>query len=154
MSGEALEAALGRAYRYLGHRDRTRAELRRHLLGKGVTEEIAIAAVEELAVQGYVDDARFAHRYAEDKRRLDSWGNDRIERRLGELGVEREHIAAALAAVGDGELEAAVELLRRRFPAPPRSERERERALGLLVRRGYDLELAYDAVRAHGRAAA
>jgi hypothetical protein len=27
------------------------------------------------------------------------------------------------------------------------SERERERALGLLVRRGYPLELAYEAVR-------
>ena len=30
-------------------------------------------------------------------------------------------------------------------------ERERERALGLLVRRGYPLELAYDAVRAAER---
>ena len=31
------------------------------------------------------------------------------------------------------------------------SERERERALGLLVRRGYALELAYEAVRAAER---
>jgi hypothetical protein len=31
------------------------------------------------------------------------------------------------------------------------TKRERERALGLLVRRGYSLELAYDAVRAAER---
>ena len=34
---------------------------------------------------------------------------------------------------------------------PPADERGRERALGLLVRRGYALELAYDAVRAFER---
>jgi regulatory protein len=43
-------------------------------------------------------------------------------------------------------------LLRRRFPSPPDDDRGRDRALGLLVRRGYDLEMAYDAVRAFGRA--
>ena len=34
---------------------------------------------------------------------------------------------------------------------PPDSDRERDRALGLLARRGYELELAYDAVRAFER---
>ena len=154
MSAEALDTALQKAYRYLGHRDRTVAELRKHLLAKGVPEEIAEAALDELGELGYVDDARFARQFAEDRRNLDAWGGERIERRLLDLGVDRELVAAAVAAGGEGELDAAVELLRRRFPAPPATERERERALGLLVRRGYDLELAYDAVRAHGRRAA
>ena len=151
MSGEALETALQRAYRYLGHRDRTVAELRKHLTGKGVPEEIAEAAIAELIEQGYVDDARFARQFAEDRRKLDAWGSDRIERRLLDLGVGREHVAAALDATGETEMDAAVELLRRRFPAPPETDRDRDRALGLLVRRGYELELAYDAVRAFER---
>jgi regulatory protein len=158
---EALETALQRAYRYLGHRDRTVAELRKPLVGKGAPEAIAERAIEELLAQGYVDDARFAARFAEDRRRLDAWGADRIERRLRELGVGRSEIAAALAGLaaaadeeGLGEMDAAVALLRRRFPAPPESDRDRERALGMLVRRGYDLDLAYDAVRALGREAA
>lgn len=153
-STEALDTALQKAYRYLGHRDRTVAELRKHLLGKGITEELAEAAVADLVELGYLDDARFARQFAEDRRNLDSWGSDRIERRLLELGVDREQVVRAVAAGGEGELDAAVELLRRRFPAPPQTERDRERALGMLVRRGYDLELAYDAVRAHGRRAA
>lgn len=155
MSGsDALDTALQQAYRYLGHRDRTVAELRRHLLGKGVPAAVAAAAIEELIELGYADDARFARQFAEDRRNLDAWGGDRIERRLLELGVDRAQVAIAVAAGGEGELDAAVELLRRRFPAPPETDRDRDRALGLLVRRGYDLELAYDAVRAHGRRAA
>jgi regulatory protein len=39
-------------------------------------------------------------------------------------------------------------VLRRRFPAPPSDDGERRRALGVLVRKGYGLELAHDAIRA------
>ena len=44
-------------------------------------------------------------------------------------------------------------LLARRFPVPPDSPRDRERALGFLVRKGYEPELAYDALRRHAKAA-
>ena len=100
--------------------------------------------------QGYVDDARYARTFAEDRRKLDDWGPERIERRLLALGVDAELVTDALS-VRDaaGELDAAVALLRRRFGAAiPADDRERERALGMLARKGYDLELAYDAVRA------
>ena len=40
-------------------------------------------------------------------------------------------------------------LLARRFPEPPATPRERDRALGVLVRKGYALELAHDALRRH-----
>ncbi|HVS28179.1 MAG TPA: RecX family transcriptional regulator, partial [Solirubrobacteraceae bacterium] len=74
--------------------------------------------------------------------------SERIERRLTALGVEPELIAAALSDGDSGELEAAVALLQRRFPTVPADERERARALGLLLRKGYELELAHDAIRA------
>jgi regulatory protein len=143
-----LQRALDLCYRQLGRRDRTVAELHRHLANKAVEPETINEATEELTRQGYLDDARYARRYAEDRRALDDWGPERIERKLRAAGVEREHIDAALAARdGEGELEAAVALLQRRFREIPETDRERERALGLLVRKGYDLELAYDAVR-------
>ena len=147
---DALEAA----YRYLGRRDRTVAEVRRHLEGKGAEPAEADAAIEELRTQGYLDDARYARQFAEDRRTVDGWGAERIEARLLAAGIARElAVEAARAGAGD-ELAAALTLLRRRWPIPPADDRERERALGLLVRRGYELELAYDAVRAHGREAA
>jgi len=147
----ALELAVG----HLGKRDRTAAEIRRHLRGKDIGEPAADAAVAELVRMGYLDDARYARVFAEDRRALDAWGPERIERRLLELGVDREHIAEAIGARdGESELEAALELLRRRVRVAPANERERERALGMLVRKGYDLDLAYDAVRAYERASA
>ena len=142
----ALELAVG----HLNKRDRTAAEIRRHLLGRDISGPAAEAAVAELERMGYLDDARYARTFAEDRRGLDAWGAERIERRLLELGVDREHVAAAVGERdGTDELDAAVALLRRRLGgAIPATERERQRALGLLARKGYDLELAYDAVRA------
>ncbi|HEV2999562.1 MAG TPA: regulatory protein RecX [Solirubrobacteraceae bacterium] len=144
--------AVDLAFRFIAQRDRTVAEVRRQLERKGVREDAIDAAVAELTEQGYLDDARYARRFAEDRIALDGWGSDRIERRLAELGVDRDHIAAALRGRDFGtELDAALALLRRRWRQPPATDRERDRALGFLVRKGYDLELAYDAIREHER---
>jgi len=148
---DSLDDALGRVYRYLGHRDRTVAEVRQYLLGRNIGEETVESAIDELKSQGYLDDARLAQRFTEDRRTLDAWGSERIERRLTELGVDRELIAAALTVGESGELDTAVEFLRRRFPIPPENDRDRDRALKMLVRKGYPLELAYDAVNALSR---
>ena len=53
----------------------------------------------------------------------------------------------ACAREPDDEIDAAVALLRRRVRSAPADARDRQRALGLLVRRGFELELAHDAVR-------
>ena len=147
-----LQGALDLSFSYLGHRDRTVAEVRRHLERKRVEPAGIEGAISELQRLDYLDDARFARRFAEDRRRLDAWGAERIERRLLALGVEPA-IAAEAAGAGEAhdELAAALTLLRRRIVRPPESDRERDRALGLLARRGYELDLAYDAVRAFER---
>jgi regulatory protein len=152
---ERLERALELAFRHLARRDRTVLEVRRHLVSRGVDEGTVEAALAELGVQGYLDDARYAARFAEDRRSIDAWGGERIARRLLDAGVAREHVEAALCDREEAEeIEAAVAVLRRRLPEPPRTDPARERALGLLVRRGYELELAYEAVRAFERHAA
>ena len=149
----AVARALDLAFRHLGRRDRTEMEIRRHLAGRGIGERESDAAVRELVHQGYLDDARYARVFAEDRRSLDGWGPERIERKLLAAGVDRELVAAALGARdGADELDAAVALLARRYREAPADDRERERALGMLARKGYDLELAYDAVRAFERA--
>jgi regulatory protein len=154
-SEERLQHALELAYRYLARRDRTVTEVRGRLEAEQLEDEVVDAAVRELEEHGYLDDARYAQRFAEDRRTLDAWGPERIERRLLAVGVDPRLIAAALGERGAAEeLEAAVAVLRRRFPRAPADDRARDRALGLLVRKGYDLELAYDAVRAYERDAA
>ena len=63
--------------------------------------------------------------------------------------------ALALWRAGSAEaarqkLEAATALLDRRLTAPPGDDRERARAFGILIRAGYESEVAYDAIRACG----
>jgi regulatory protein len=150
---ERLEKALGLAYRHLGKRDRTVADVRGHLTAKDTPDAIVDDAIAELRTQGYLDDARFARRFAEDRRSLDGWGSERIAQRLRAAGVPAGDIEAAMATAvpaGD-ELDAALEVLSGRFPEPPEELRDRQRALGMLVRRGYELELAHEALRIYAR---
>jgi regulatory protein len=152
---DPLDHARTLAWRALNKRDRTIDEVGGMLLGKRVEPAVADQVVTELIELGYLDDARYAHRFAEDRRRLDGWGSERIARRLRELGVDRELIDAALDAQDpEEEMAAAVELLRRRCPDPPTTRAERDRALGILIRRGYAPDLAFDALRRHAGAEA
>ena len=143
------------AYRAISTRDRTVAELRAYLERRRVEPEAIEHAVSELRTAGYLDDARFAQRFAEDKRHLERWGSERIARDLRRRGVAPELIEAAVSGQERGdELHAAIELLAMRIPVPPVGARERDRAWRMLVRKGYEPDLAYEAVRAHGRQAA
>jgi regulatory protein len=145
-----LQHALDLAFGYLGRRERTVLEMRRYLEGKRIEPSAIDEALSHLQQEGYLNDARFAQQFADEKRLLEEWGADRIERRLLALGVPAEHIRSALEVRDrDGELEAAAALLRRRFPLLGDDPRERRRAYGVLVRKGYDQELAWDAIRAH-----
>jgi regulatory protein len=152
-----LQHALDVSYRYLGYRDRTVLEVRRHLESKRVEPDTIEQTVAELLEQGYLDDARFARRFTEDRRTLDHWGNERIERKLVAAGVDAATISTALhspdtmTGESHSEFDAALATLARRFQVPPETDRDRDRALGFLVRKGYELELAYDVIRAYGR---
>lgn len=150
-----FERALSVAHVYLGRRERTEHELREHLARRHAEPDVAEAVVRELTEQGYLDDARFARLFVEDKRDLDQWGRSRIQRALMQRGIARElaEVAVDGGESDEDELERAVSLLRRRFPSPPEAANDRERALGFLLRRGYEYELAVDAMAAHRRAA-
>jgi regulatory protein len=155
---ETIQRALEHAYAYLNKRERTEAEVRRRLEQRGLDPQAIHAALDVLIDQGLLDDARFARLFVEDKRQLDQWGSERIRRTLIERGIERDVVEAALKDRGDSdtedgpsELDRALALLRQRFAAPPVQRRDRDRALGVLIRKGYDSELALDALTAYAR---
>ncbi len=153
------ERALQVALADLNRRERTVAEVRARLQRAGVGAAEADTAVAVLTELGYLDDARYARLFVEDKRELEGWGRERIARTLRVRGVEAELIEATLAAPSNGsgdraggadagELERAREQLVRRYRHPASDRRDRERAFAMLVRKGYEPELAGDAVRA------
>jgi len=142
--------ALELAFRAVSARERSEHELRAFLDQRGFEPDVVDDVVAAVAAEGYVDDAGYARRFAEDRRLLDRWGNERIARDLVRRGIERELIDQALAGHDrEDEMAVAVELLDRRFPLPFAGDRERDKAWRMLVRRGYEPELAYSAVRRH-----
>jgi regulatory protein len=154
---EREQRALELSFAYLNRRERTVAELRLHLERKGIVGESAERCVRSLLEDGYLDDGRFALMFVHDRRELDGWGSERIRRELAARGVDRELVETALVeheaewGGGESELDRALALLRRRFPSPPRERRDRDRALGVLIRKGFDSELALDALATHAR---
>jgi regulatory protein len=149
-SGERVR---GDAYRLLGHRARSREELRRRLLAKEHDEHAVEDALERLAADGLLDDAAFARSYVADKRQLASWGVERIRRGLRELGVDSMVIDEALGGGSGGggeegeELDLALAVLRRRGAPEQPLDAARRRAFQALQRRGFSSSIAYAAVR-------
>ena len=104
-----------------------------------------------VAEQGYLDDARYARLLVEDRRDVAGWGVERIRARLEAAGIARELIDEALGGFDTAsELAAAQELIRRRCALPLAANRERGRAFGILVGRGFDADVAYEAIRHAG----
>ncbi len=90
------------AYKYLEHRPRTKAEMKKRLADKGFEEPGISDTVRELTELGYLDDADYGYRYLRftfDRGR--SVNRARME--LAERGVSNEDIEKAVFLYEDGE---------------------------------------------------
>lgn len=147
MADEVLAAALTA----IGRKERTEAEMRDWLSKREVEsaeiERVLSYLIENLAI----DDRRFAIGYAQDKRSLAGWGNSRIRSVLLDRGIPRDLIEMALERDGgESEVDRATQVLIKKGQDID-DDRGRQRALGLLARRGFSAEDAYAAIRRAAR---
>ena len=91
---EQLKQAKLKALRLLTDIDRTEAELREKLKGKGFSEEIIHQAIEYVNSFGYLDDSRYARRFVESKK--DSKSRYELMGTLLQKGIEKEIILGVL----------------------------------------------------------
>lgn len=137
----------------ISRKERTSSEVSDWLEGEGAGAaqvERIVARLEKLEL---LDDERFALLFAEGKREQAGWGAERIEVALLARGIE-PGLAREAAASGElDELERAVELLGER-EHDLEDPKARQRALGLLARRGFSADDAYEAIRLARRRAA
>jgi len=145
----AFELAVGA----ISRKERTVAELREWLRDRDVDEADVDEAVGRLTSMGGLDDERYARCFAEDKRELSGWGPERIRQTLISRGIERQLAEAASEGESAADQAARAAQLLVERAAELDDDSGRGRALSFLARRGYDYEVAYQAVRIAQRGA-
>ena len=109
------------------------------LMARGNTREIAEAAAEELAKNGYINSASDAAREAE-RAAVKLWGRMRIIASLREKGYSDDAVRRALVylqSAGVDYVENCAELIRRKYGEIPSESNERRKAVAAIMRYGY-----------------
>lgn len=139
------------ALRWLSSRPRSRAEILRRLRAKQVSEDVARAAVDGLAEQGYLDDRAFARSFIDSRLRFRPRSRAMLRAELRAQGVdgglaeemtrEIDDLALAQALVGE-------QMARRGRPQDEEEQAALRARLGaLLQRRGFPYAIAASAIR-------
>jgi regulatory protein len=136
---ESAAELRARALRLLTRREHTRAELARKLAPHAASDQVVEMLLDGLVEKRLLSEAR----YAEERARVlaRKFGAARIRQDLKAKGVSAEIIERLS---GDGELERAAAIVRRRFPAVATTREERARRIRFLQGRGF----SYDTIRA------
>lgn len=151
------EEAYRSALYMLDFKARTQAELRRGLKRKGYAPDAIEGCLDRLVRQGYVNDALFAQRFAEQRVTGHKKGSRLVRQELMQRGVDKQEIEEAIRGLDDeAEKQSALTLAVKRWPSiKGKSERERQmKLMNMLLRRGFPGGAAREAVRKASEAAA
>ncbi|HEX9672108.1 MAG TPA: recombination regulator RecX [Burkholderiales bacterium] len=135
-----------RALRLLARREHSRAELARKLSAHAENPAEVEKVLDDCEQRGWLSERRVVEQLVHARR--SRFGARRIEHDLRQKGISGEAVAAALADLKSGELEAAREVWRRKFGGrPPRRPADRARQVRFLQGRGFELEVILKVVK-------
>lgn len=142
----SLEQAYDCALGYLSYRPRSVSEVRHHLAGKEVPEELIVETVERLVRAGLLDDDAFARFWVENRSSFRPRGQLALRYELRGKGVSEEAINSAVEAVD--ECEEAYRAAQPRALRLARVDRDtfRRRLADFLRRRGFSYETVRETV--------
>lgn len=126
------------ALKLISFRDRTEKELRDRLEEKEYNEDEIEETIDFLKNYGYIDDSRYARRFAADSVKLKGHGPGRIKTELLRKGIDRETVEIVLEEMETDPREQLEAIMERRFSgADLGSHKERNRIFAYFARRGY-----------------
>ncbi|MBI3961714.1 MAG: RecX family transcriptional regulator [Deinococcus sp.] len=142
---EELQAAKDYAFRLMGYKNYSEAEVRQRLERRGHSPAVTEQVLAMLRGYGYLNDQALAEQYVQSHKV--ERGRRALARDLARRGVSARERATALEQVTlQDELAAARQLIARRLKLWGALKRERRlrRIHDLLVRRGFDFEVVND----------
>lgn len=124
----------------LARREHGRVELTRKLRQRGAPAELIEPALDRLAEEGLLSEARYLESFISYRARS-GYGPARIREELGQRGLARGDIDQALRECGIDWREQLEEVWRRKFGEQPNDARERAQQGRFLAYRGYSMEM-------------
>lgn len=150
-TGDECRNARVAALRMLGLCDRSKKELIERLLRKGYSEAVAGDVADEMESLGYIDDRRFAERFASDAVNRKDAGPQMITSGLQKKGISREIIDDVLVKVSRDYTQAdtARRALGRKLNkgGVPRNRNEIRKLSDYLRRRGFSYDIIRDVLK-------
>lgn len=147
---EKRDDLLGYAFRALGQRALSAAELRAKLERRSDDPDLIVEVLGRVQELGYQQDSQVAR--IETSRR--GVGQFRVRQTLKKRGLDAELIQETLEQIDpDDQRAAALDLLTRRWPSLGRKRDPRAAAYGLLARRGFAGSIIWDVIREVSEAA-
>ena len=137
--------AFNKASDLLALRDHSEKELLQKLRQKGFADG-AEEAMEKLKSYGYLDDSRFALRFAQELQRVKHYGKKRIEQELYRKGVSRAVVGDTLEQL-DFDEDALPALIERRYLRQLDTEKGVQKTVAALQRMGYSFGEIRDALQ-------
>ena len=136
---DAIAKAVERGILFLSYRPRSRAEVRKNLLGKDLSEDVVNLALERLTHQGYLDDRQFARFWLENRNQFKPRGHQALRYELRQKGITDSLINELLEEIVDEDAAAydAAQSRIRRYRGKPRAE-FRKKLGSFLQRRGFN----------------
>jgi regulatory protein len=128
-----------RALRHLARREHTRHELTLKLAPHAESEAEIAQVLDDFTQRGWLSEQRAAEQMVHARR--SRYGMARIRRDLQAKGVDAEVVSTTVAALKDGELDAARAVWHRKFKALPAGGAERAKQARFLLGRGFSSEV-------------
>ena len=147
-----LEQGYQYALKLLAARDYTAAKLKGKLRSRDYPETIAESVVTRLAMEGWINDRRFAERFAESALATLRFFGPRLKLEMRRRGISAEltdEVPGRVCSEHD-EAEGARLLLEKRFPGfsfSDTTDREKQRVIAYLQRRGLGFSVIMKVLR-------
>lgn len=139
---------VGRAYRWLARRERSRAEMKAYLQRHCEDETVIASLLDTLEQRGELSETRLAEQVVRARRTRAS--ATRIRQELARRGLGADTIAVSTEALEAGDYPAALALWRNRFRTLPEDRPTRERQIRFLLGRGFSYAIALKVLREAG----
>ena len=146
------ERARQYALRLLAARDYTSARLRDKLTEKNYSSNDAECVIQQLKSEGWIDDRRFAQRFAESASASGRFCGPRLRQEMRRRGLPDDVVNDMMGRIREeyDEVAGVTAILERRYPDFPRSpgnDKEKQRIIGFLQRRGFNISVIMHALR-------